>query len=603
MAEYVAPLREMRFLINEVAGLEKVAALPGYAEVSGGLVDAILDEAAKFAGEVISPLNAVGDRSGARWTAGGVTMPEGFAAAYRALAGNGWTALAADPQYGGQGLPKLVAVAVNEMWKSANLAFSLCPMLTQGAIEALTIAGTTALKSRYLPKLVDGRWTGTMNLTEPQAGSDLAAVRTRAERQDDGSYRIFGQKIFITYGEHDMAENIVHLVLARTPDAPAGVKGLSLFVVPKFVVGAQGEIAGRNDVRCVSLEHKLGIHASPTAVMSFGEQGGAVGELVGEENRGLAYMFIMMNAARFAVGLEGLAVAERAYQRARDYARERIQGRPPGARGGAAEPIIAHPDVRRMLLTMRAQIEAMRALAYVVAAAQDHALKAADPAERERRQAFVELLVPVVKGWFTEAAIEIASTGIQVHGGTGYIEETGAAQYLRDVRITAIYEGTTAIQANDLLGRKLVRDGGAALHAVIAEMRATQALAAARAGGGTADSGDFAALAARLATAIDALEAAAQWLLATHQRDAPAAYAGSVPFLRLFGICAGGWQLGRAALAAARLRGEGDADPFFAAKILTARCYADHLLPLAPALAETIRSGSRGVLAMDAELF
>ncbi|HEY5761969.1 MAG TPA: acyl-CoA dehydrogenase [Rhodocyclaceae bacterium] len=601
MAEYVAPLREMRFLMNEVAGLDAVAALPGNEEVSPDLIDAILDEAARFAEEVISPLNVVGDRVGARWEDRKVTMPPGFGDAYRLFAESGWTALSPDSKYGGQGLPKLVSAAVNEMWKSSNIAFSLCPMLTQGAIEAVMIAGTDALKDKFLPKMVDGTWSGTMNLTEPQAGSDLAAVRTRAEPQADGSYRIYGQKIFITYGEHDMTENIVHLVLGRTPTAPEGVKGISLFVVPKFLVGDDGAIGARNDVHCVSIEHKLGIHASPTAVLAFGDGGelggGAEGYLVGEENRGLEYMFIMMNAARFAVGMEGLAIAERAYQRARDYAKERVQGPEVGVRGGPKVAIIRHPDVRRMLMTMRAQVEAMRALAYVVAAAQDHARHGADEATRARHQAFADLMIPVVKGWSTETAIEIASTGIQVHGGMGYIEETGAAQYLRDARITAIYEGTTAIQANDLIGRKMAREQGATFKAVLADMQKTQKELAALGGD------DFGAIAARLATAIAALEAAGNWLLANYAKDIRAAHAGSVPFLRLLGIVAGGWQLFRAAAAAEAHRVGGDADPFWRAKVVTARAYGDHVLTQAVGLAEAIVGGAAGVMGLDDELF
>jgi alkylation response protein AidB-like acyl-CoA dehydrogenase len=601
MAEYVAPLREMRFLMNEVAGLDAVVALPGNEELSPDLVDAILEEAARFAGEVISPLNVVGDRHGARWDDGTVTMPPGFGDAYRQFAENGWTALAPDPAYGGQGLPKLVSAAVNEMWKSSNIAFSLCPMLTQGAIEALMIAGSDALKDKFLPKMVDGTWTGTMNLTEPQAGSDLAAVRSRAEPQPDGSYRIYGQKIFITYGEHDMTENIVHLVLARTPTAPEGVKGISLFVVPKFLVGADGVVGRRNDVHCVSIEHKLGIHASPTAVLAFGDGGelggGAEGYLVGEENRGLEYMFIMMNAARFAVGMEGLALAERSYQRARDYARERTQGTEVGVRGGPKVPIIRHPDVRRMLMSMRAQVEAMRALAYVVAAAQDHAKRAGDEVVRARHQAFADLMIPVVKGWFTESAIEITSTGIQVHGGMGYIEETGAAQYLRDARITAIYEGTTAIQANDLIGRKMAREQGATFKAVLADMRST--LDELSALGGE----QFGPIAARFATAVSALEAAGDWIVRHYGGDIRAAHVGSVPFLRLLGIVAGGWQLFRAAAISEQHRAAGDGDAFWSARIATARAYADQILTQATGLAESIVGGAAGVLALDEDQF
>ena len=475
MSEYLAPLKDIRFVMRDLAGLDQVASLPGFEEATPDVVDAILEEAAKFAGGVLSPLNYVGDQDGAKWKDTVVTTTPGFKEAYRQFVDNGWNALGCDPEFGGQGLPRLLSTAVSEMWKASNHAFSLCPMLTQGAIEALMIAGSDEQKAAYLPNLVSGEWAGTMNLTEPTAGSDLAAVRSRAEPVGDGTYRIFGQKIFITYGEHDMTENIVHLVLARTPDAPEGVKGISLFVVPKFMLKADGTPGERNDVYCVSIEHKLGIHGSPTAVLAFGDHGGAIGTLVGAENRGLEYMFIMMNAARFNVGLEGLGDAERAYQRAVGYARERVQGTEVGVRGGPKVPIIRHPDVRRMLMSMRSRIEAMRSLAYVTAAALDNAHQAPDGGERARAQAFADLMIPVVKGWSTESSIDIASLGVQVHGGMGYIEETGAAQHLRDARITTIYEGTTAIQANDLIGRKIAREQGSTIIAVIGEMRTAAA--------------------------------------------------------------------------------------------------------------------------------
>ncbi|MDA0189657.1 MAG: acyl-CoA dehydrogenase, partial [Proteobacteria bacterium] len=552
MSEYIAPVRDMQFVLKELAGLEEIARLPGCEEATPDLADAVLEEAAKFAEGVLSPLNIPGDQEGARWHDKSVTMPKGFKEAYKLFAESGWTALQCEPEWGGQGLPKVLGAAVTEMWKSANHAFSLCPLLTTGAIEALVLSGSDKLKQTYLEKMVSGVWTGTMNLTEPNAGSDLAAVRTRAEPQTDGSYRIFGQKIFITYGDHDMADNIVHLVLARTPTAPEGVKGISLFVVPKFMVNDDGSLGARNDAWCVSIEHKLGIHASPTAVMAFGDHGGAVGYLVGEENRGLEYMFIMMNAARFGVGLEGVAVCERAYQRARDYARDRIQGTDIGVRGGPKVPIIAHPDVRRMLMSMKAQAEASRALAYVVAAAHDTAIHHPDPEARKQNQAFVDLMIPVVKGWSTEIGIEVASTGVQVHGGMGFIEETGAAQHLRDSRISAIYEGTTGIQANDLIGRKMAREGGATLKAVIARMRVVEAELGAQAGE------DFAAIRRRLAAGIDALARAGEWIVATYGQDVRAASAGAVPFLRLFGTVAGGWQMARAALVAQARIAAGD---------------------------------------------
>jgi len=593
MSEYIAPLKEMRFVMQELAGLDQVVSLPGCEEASPDVVDAILEEAARFSGEVLSPLNRVGDRDGARWKDTVVTTSPGFKDAYRQFVDNGWNGLGCDPEFGGQGLPKLLSTAVSEMWKSANHAFSLCPMLTQGAIEALMIAGTDEQKAAYLPNLVSGNWTGTMNLTEPSAGSDLAAVRSRAEPVGDGTYKVFGQKIFITYGEHDMTDNIVHLVLARTPNAPEGVKGISLFVVPKYLLKADGTPGERNDVYCVSIEHKLGIHGSPTAVLAFGDHGGAIGTVVGEENRGLEYMFIMMNAARFNVGLEGLGDAERAYQRAVVYARDRVQGTEVGVRGGPKVPIIKHPDVRRMLLSMRARIEAMRALAYVTAAALDNAHAHQDSVAREKARAFADLLIPVVKGWSTESAIDIASLGVQVHGGMGYIEETGAAQHLRDARITAIYEGTTAIQANDLIGRKIAREKGATILAVIADMRAAIAQLDA----------DLAHIGVRQSAAVDALERAVFWIVANFSTDPKAAHAGAVPFLYLFGMVAGGWQMGRAAVIARSKIAAGETDPFWAAKLATTRFYADHFLTQASGLAESVVAGAAGALELADDSF
>ncbi len=593
MSEYVAPLRDMRFVMQELAGLDQIVSLPGCEEASADVVDAILDEAAKFAGEVISPLNRVGDTDGAKWKETVVTTSPGFKEAYRQFVDNGWNGLGCDPEFGGQGLPRLLSTAVSEMWKGANHAFSLCPMLTQGAIEALMIAGTDEQKAAYLPNLVSGEWTGTMNLTEPSAGSDLAAVRSRAEPVGDGTYKIFGQKIFITYGEHDMTDNIVHLVLARTPDAPEGVKGISLFVVPKFLLKADGTPGERNDVYCVSIEHKLGIHGSPTAVLAFGDHGGAIGTLVGEENRGLEYMFIMMNAARFNVGLEGLGDAERAYQRAVTYAKERIQGTEVGVRGGPKVPIIKHPDVRRMLMSMRARIEAMRALAYVTGAAQDNAHANPDEVARKQAQAFADLMIPVVKGWSTESAVDIASLGVQVHGGMGFIEETGAAQHLRDARITTIYEGTTAIQANDLIGRKIAREKGVTVLTVIAEMRADAARL----------DGDLAGICARQLVAVDALERAVFWIVANYSSDPKATHAGAVPFLHLLGIVAGGWQMGRAAVVARAKIAGGDDDPFWTAKLATTRFFADHFLTQASGLAEAIVAGAAGTLELAEDSF
>ncbi len=597
MSGYRAPVQDMQFVLRELAGLDEVAAIPGFGDATPDLVEQILAENARFCTEVLAPLNRSGDQEGSTWRDGEVTTPTGFKDAYRRFVEGGWNALQFPPEYGGQGLPKLVAAPVMEMWKSANLSFSLCPLLTGGAIEALLLRGSEAQKRTYLPRMIEGRWTGTMNLTEPQAGSDLAQVKTRAVPEGD-HYRIFGQKIFITYGEHDLTENIVHLVLARTPGAPAGVKGISLFVVPKFLPGADGAPGARNDVRCVSIEHKLGIHASPTAVMAYGDRDGAIGTLVGEENRGLEYMFIMMNAARFAVGMEGVALCERAYQQAAAYARERVQSREVGASGSGPAPIIRHPDVRRMLMSMRAQAEATRSLAYVTAAAHDKAHHHPDQSVRARSQAFLDLMTPVVKGWSTEISVEVASTGIQVHGGMGFIEETGAAQYLRDARITTIYEGTTGIQANDLIGRKMAREGGATAKAVLAEVDATGA--ALRAAGAP----DLAVIGARLAAGRRAAADCVDWIVATSGADPKAVHAGAVPFLRLCGVVFGGWQMGRAALAAhARLaRKEGDA-AFLSAKIATARFFADHHLAHATALRDVVLEGSPGVLALADEQF
>jgi len=595
---YAAPIRDMQFVLENLVGIERIQKLPGFEEVSADLVGHILEENAKFSGEVLAPLNWSGDQQGSKWHDDGtVTAPKGFKEAYRAFAESGWNALQFPAEFGGQGLPKLVAAPVMEMWKAANLSFSLCPLLTTGAIEALLLRGSDAQKATYLPKMVAGTWTGTMNLTEPQAGSDLAAIKSRAIPEGD-HYRISGQKIFITWGEHDMAENIIHLVLARTPDAPEGVKGISLFIVPKFLVKADGTPGERNDVRCIKLEEKLGIHASPTAVMVFGENEGAIGYLVGEENRGLEYMFIMMNAARFAVGMEGVGLCDRAYQKAAAYAKDRVQSREAGGSGSKPVPIIRHPDVRRMLMSMKAQAEATRALAYVVAAATDIAHYHPDKQTRAEQQAFVDLMIPVVKGWSTEVSIEVASTGIQVHGGMGFVEETGAAQFLRDARITTIYEGTTGIQANDLIGRKIAREGGATAKAVIGAMRDVGAAL------GKESGDDFAAIRAHLAGGVQAFEECVEWIVKTYPTDVQAVLAGAVPFLKLTGIVCGGWQMARAALAAQRHIASGKGDrAFYAAKIGTARFFADHFLALAPALRTSIVQGAPGVMALAEDQF
>src|SRR5438552_1414197 len=600
MSQYHAPLKEMQFVMNELAGLEQVAKLPGFEDATPDTVAAILAVAAKFATEVLDPLNVVGDREGARrLDDGSVMTPTGFKNAYLQYCANGWHGLTKNPEFGGQGLPQLVATAVEEMWHAANMAFDLCPLLTQGAIEAIELCGTAEQKEMFLPKMFSGEWAGTMKLIESQAGSDLAAVRTRAVPQGDGSFKLYGQKIFITYGEHDYTENIIHLVLARTPTAPEGVKGISLFIVPKFLVNADGSLGARNDVQCVSIEHKLGIHASPTAVLAYGDHGGAVGYLVGQENHGLEYMFIMMNLARFSVGLEGVGIAERAYQRAAAYAKDRVQGRAVGEEKSAGTAtIIQHTDLRRMLLSMRAQTEAMRALADVTAGARDDANAHPDPEARKRHQSFAELMIPIVKGWCTETAQEIAYTGVQVHGGKGFIEETGAAQHYRDARIITIYEGTTGIQANDLIGRKTARDGGKTAAMVIAEMQKLDAELAEQPGA------EFAAIRRELAAAVTALSVAVEWIVRTYGSDARAAHAASVPYLELWGLAAGGWQMARAALAAAKrlARANGDAD-FYRAKITTARFYADYHLPQTAALKHAVLTAGESVLALADEQF
>jgi 3-(methylthio)propanoyl-CoA dehydrogenase len=598
MSTYEAPLQDMQFVICELAGLDQVTALPGWQETDKEVVNAILQEASRFASEVLTPLNRVGDQAGVIWKDGNVIMAPGFREAYQSYIDTGWNRLGFEPEYGGQAIPGLVGAAVQEMWKSANLAFSASFQLTQGAIEALLLRGTDDQKRKFLPKMVEGRWTGTMNLTEPQAGSDLAAVRTRAVRQADGTYRIFGQKIFITYGEHDLSENIVHLVLARTPDAPPGVKGISLFIVPKFLVNEDGSLGQRNDVWCLSVEHKLGIHGSPTCVMSYGDQEGAVGYLMGEENRGLEYMFIMMNLARLSVGLEGVAIGERAYQQALAYAKTRLQGRDISG-GSEAVPIIRHPDVRRMLLLMKSLTQATRSLAYVVAGARDLAMRHPDEGYRKRNQAFVDLMTPVVKGWSTETGIEIASLGIQVHGGMGYIEETGAAQHWRDARITTIYEGTTGIQANDLVGRKIIRDQGESVRAVVDEMRRFEVELRTKQPNASLES-----IRDEYTRGVDALANAVEYIVANYSVSPKRVMAGAVPFLKLFGIVAGGWQLARGAMVSANRLAEGKGDlGFYSGKIATARFFAEHVLATAPGLAHTVVRGGESAVELSEEQF
>ena len=596
---YAAPLADMRFVLEEVAELDRLAQLPGYEGASPDLVEAILDEAAKLAGNELAPLNQPADRIGSVLENGVVRTPAGFREAYARYVEGGWNGLAFDPEYGGQGLPLALAIPVAEMWNSACMSFALCPLLTAGTVELLQAHGSEEQRRHYLAKLVTGEWTGTMNLTEPQAGSDLGALRTRATPADDPRwgehYRLRGQKIFITYGDHDLAPNIVHMVLARIPDAPPGSRGISLFLVPKFLPDGEGKPGLRNDIHTLSLEHKLGIHASPTCVLAYGEDEGAIGWRIGEENRGLEYMFTMMNAARLNVGLQGVAIAERAYQQARDFARIRVQGRPLGAAPTGEPPaIIYHPDVRRMLLWMRTATEAMRALAYYAAAMIDRSRRLPEAAARRGAQRRADLLIPVVKAWCTDLGIAVASTGIQVHGGMGYVEETGAAQHLRDARIAPIYEGTNGIQANDLVGRKLTRDGGEAATALIAEMRATVAAL------GHARSTDLAVIARPLQDGLAALETATSSLV---DADPALAAAGSVPYLQLLGTICAGWLTARQALGAERRCAEaGDDTSFLSAKLVTARFYAEHFLALAPGYLPGIVGGGT-VLNLDPDLF
>ena len=595
---YHAPLKDMLFAIEHLARIDQVAQLPGFEEAGLDTAQAVLQECARFNEEVVAPLNVAGDQQPSSWQDGVVTTTPGFKAAFQQYAEGGWQGLQHPVEVGGQGLPKTIGAACVEMLNSANMSFALCPLLTDGAIEALLTAGSDALKATYLEKLVSGAWTGTMNLTEPQAGSDLALVRTRAEPQADGSYQIFGTKIFITYGEHDMADNIVHLVLARVAGAPEGVKGISLFVVPKCMVNGDGSLGARNDVHCVSIEHKLGIKASPTCVLQFGDHGGAVGYLVGEENRGLEYMFIMMNAARYAVGVQGVAIAERAYQHAVAYAKERVQSRPVDGSMAGSVTIIHHPDVRRMLMLMRAYTEGARAMALTAAAAFDAAHHHLDAEVRKANQAFYEFLVPLVKGFSTEMGQEVSSLGVQVHGGMGFIEETGAAQYLRDARILTIYEGTTAIQANDLVGRKTARDGGQTARAIASQIEATEkALIASGSAAGQS-------LAGHLAQARQAFLEVVDYVVAHTKAQPNEVFAGSVPYLMLAGNLVAGWQMGRAMLAAQDLLAAGAADKdFLEAKVTTACFYGEHILVKTSALRDEIVQGGASVMALPIASF
>jgi 3-(methylthio)propanoyl-CoA dehydrogenase len=593
---YIAPIKDMVFNMEHLAGLEQVAQIPAFEDMGVETAQAVLEECAKLNESVLVPLNWEGDKNPSFFKDGHVTTTPGFKEAYQQYCEGGWQSLQHPADFGGQGLPKTIGAACGEMLNSANMSFALCPMLTDGAIEALLTAGSDELKATYLEKLISGEWTGTMNLTEPQAGSDLAAVRTRAEPLPDGTYKVFGTKIFITYGEHDMAENIIHLVLARVQGAPEGVKGISLFVVPKFMVNKDGSLGARNDVHCVSIEHKMGIKASPTAVLQYGDHGGAIGFLVGEENRGLEYMFIMMNAARYAVGVQGISIAERAYQKAVTFSRDRVQSRPVDGSMKTSAPIIHHPDVRRMLMTMRAYTEACRAMATVAAAAYDASHHHPDADTRKANLAFYEFLVPLVKGFSTEMSLEVTSLGVQVHGGMGFIEETGAAQYMRDAKILTIYEGTTAIQANDLIGRKTGRDGGQTAKGIAAQIANTEAELLKR------GSANAKAMAARLKAAREAFLNVVDFVVSGTKASPNAVFAGSVPYLMLAGNLVAGWQMARALLVAEAELAKGNDAVFMQSKITTARFYADHILTKVPGLRDSIVEGADSVteLALDA---
>ena len=592
MSEFSYPYKDAEFILNEIIDFDRMCGEGGLDEVNGELATAIFEEANRLAVEVIAPLNTVGNEKGATLQDVGCVETEGFNEAYWQMVESGWCGLGFPEEYGGQGMPKVLATATDEIWQSANLGFSLCSMLTHGTVEAILTHGSDELIETYVPKLVSGEWTGTMNLTEPQAGSDLAAVATRAEPEGD-HYRLYGQKIFITWGDHQMTENIIHMVLARLPDAPPGVKGISLFLVPKFLLDESGEPGERNDVECISIEHKLGIHGSPTCTLQFGDEEGAEAWLVGEPHNGLSAMFTMMNDARQSVGLQGLSVSERSYQQARDYAKERLQGT---RRDGSRYPIINFPDVRRLLLLMKSGTEAMRALAYVAASEVDRYRLATDPDEKAQHFARLELYTPVVKGWLTELSQELTSHGVQVHGGSGYVEETGSAQHYRDARITTIYEGTTAIQANDLVNRKTLFDNGKAVAALVQDIRATAAE--------LSGIEDFADMGAALAAGADAVEAACSWVLKNAPNDRYAGGAASVNYLMLLGYVCGAWMMGISALRAAEKLDSGSGDrAFYEAKLVTARFFYDHLLPRTSAHLAAVKAGPETLMALDDDQF
>jgi alkylation response protein AidB-like acyl-CoA dehydrogenase len=595
MAEYVPPLRDIRFVLEQLADLDGLSKLEAFAHADPGTVLGVIEEGGQFMAEVVGPINRVCDTAGSTLDGeGNVTTPPGFKEAYQRYVEAGWGSVPFPAEFGGGGFPWLVAIVMQEMMASANMVFMLCPLLTQGAIDMLTQHGSRSQQATFVEKMVTGEWTGTMNLTEPQAGSDLGAVRAKAVPAGDGTWRITGQKTFITFGEHDLTGNIIHLVLARVPGAPPGTRGISCFIVPKYLVNDDGSLGARNDLRCVSIEHKLGIHASPTCVMSYGDAGGAVGYLIGEANQGMRYMFTMMNTARLSVGIQGLSIAERAYQDALRYAQERKQGRAAGAPPGELSAIVEHPDVRRMLLTMKAYIEAMRALLYTNAISIDLARHHPDRAEREARQELVDLLTPISKAWCTDLGVELASIGLQVHGGAGYVEETGVAQYLRDSRISPIYEGTNGIQAIDLVMRKVpMRDGG-----VVADLLAQmEALGPELAAAGP----ELAGIQPALADGVRVLREATGWILSRGKAGPNDTLAGATPYLRMAGLVVGGWLMARSALAAARLLRDtaGPDAVFLREKIGTACFYAGQLLPQAAGLLPAVTAGAGPLFQID----
>lgn len=586
---YRAPVADILFSMVHEVGIDLAHQEGIYADLADGLAEATLTEAAKFAENILAPLNRTGDHHGAKLNAGAVVTAPGFSKAYQQWTAGGWNAITGPSGYGGMDLPVLLNTACIEIWNAANMAFSLCPLLTLGAIEATQSHATEALKTLYLGKLVSGEWAGTMNLTEPQAGSDLSGLKTRAERQPDGTYKLVGSKIFITYGEHDMTDNIVHFVLARLPDAPKGTRGISLFLVPKFLVNADGTLGARNDVYCASLEHKLGIHASPTCTMVYGDHGGAAGFLVGEENKGLACMFTMMNSARLNVGVQGVAIAERAFQQALAYAKDRRQGHVAGDRSETMSPIVLHPDVARMLMTMKAMTAAARAICLLTAESIDRSRREKNAAARERALEQASLLTPIAKAFSTDIGNEVASLGIQVHGGMGYIEETGAAQFLRDARIAAIYEGTNGIQAIDLVQRKLGLSEGDTVRREIAGMR--ESLAAA----GEINAESFGDMKPCLGDAVDSLERATLFLLEASKTRPNDALAGATPYLRLFALARGGTALAKGALAAQRLVAAGGSDPALVARIATARFFAENIASGAGGFERAVTRGAGSV--------